>query len=62
MFPMTLMTSRLALRWPLLKKVDYFVSGDGSQLWILHQARCQRAQTPDGLCSCENPETFRLPP
>ena len=49
-------------KWPLLTTTDYFVHRDGSQTHIIHQGHCMRAMTPDGLCLCVDPETYKLRP
>ena len=40
-------------------KVDYYEVGD-IQVWIDHLAGCQRSMTADGLCTCEDPETYEV--
>lgn len=40
-------------------RVDYYVSG-GVEVHILHEGGCQRLMTPDGLCSCRDPQAFEV--
>lgn len=41
------------------RKVDYYVLHD-RVVHIIHDGGCQRAMTADGLCSCEDPETYEI--
>lgn len=41
------------------RKVDWYRLRDRA-VHIIHDGGCQRAMTSDGLCSCEDPETYEI--
>lgn len=41
------------------RKVDYYETAD-REVWILHDAGCQPAMTPYGLCLCPDPQAFEI--
>lgn len=51
--------SELGIKHELHKPVDFYATRD-AEIWILHEAGCQRAMSAGGLCSCEDPETFTI--
>lgn len=54
------LSSYTSIQHRLLRPVDCYRMRNGRQVWILHEAGCQRAMCCNGLCSCEDPETFEI--
>lgn len=56
---MTRPLSSYGIEHPVPRKVDYYQAA-GVEVHIIHDEGCQRAMTPDGLCTCVDPQAYEV--